>query len=473
METSVIKLILLAVCGAAAACGSTDIMGTPRGDAATDAPADPDVTVDTVPDVVVDADHWIMRIGDGAHSAHDVLVLGDGSLLVTGHQSGAFGGAACWLGRISAGGEMLGQWTVSDLACSSYFRSSPTEDGGAVVVASAWGIGDHETWVGRLNADLTLRWQQFLDMDGDQRYSGIEALSDGSIVVVTVDDASGGLDDLIVVKLAGDGEVLWARKVGTVQAEEFAGHTLAEGPDGRIYIAAGSDNHDLGYVDVLVVAMGSSGNLLWNRLIGERYHDGAADMLVDDAGIVVVGQTDAADLDECASWALRMSHEGEVLWQSAFNGGGCDHAAWIVANPLGGFTIGGGFYAVADDVMDYQMWLATLDDRGNPGAPLLVGNEWFTSAASATALGPDVVVVGHEEWMTGALHLEMIVARAGLDASFGGDCPLVDRSHALVTGDIDATSTVAEVFDEHHEVRAVATTRNLQEASLVWAVDCP
>lgn len=457
-----LSLLVLLACG----CGSTDITGTVNGDAFSD------TARDTGPDLPVESHHWIMRVGDGAHGADDVAVMGDGSILVTGHQFGAFGRAACWMGRVSAEGELTDQWTVSNLECRPYFRSAPTSDGGAVVVATAWGEGDQDAWVARLDRDLTIRWQQFLDAGGDQRYPGILALSEDRIVVVVVNDGTGDTDDLLVTMLDGDGAVTVSRSIGTTRREEFAGQAMGEGPGGRVYIAAGVEDPATGYIDVQLLALGPPGDLLWQVVIGGPGHDGAADLVVDEDGILIVGQTDTASLSSCASWVVRVDHGGNVLWQSAFNGGGCDAATWIVRDGAGAITLGGNHHVEGEEEFDYKMWLSTMGDEGAPGANLLMGDESLQYATSATVLGPDVLITGRHELFTSEVHMEMMVVRAGLDGSFHGACELASPAGTFDEGLVDAPVTVVDISNVAQEVRPVVTERRLLEADLPWAVDC-
>lgn len=106
-----------------------------------------------------------------------------------------------------------------------------------------------DQWVCRLSSDGDLRWSKTYPNVGNGR---IIALSDGTFVLVPYPPSY----NPILIKINGDGEVLWSYHYGTTGFDQFTSAT--EAPDGGI-IAVGSIILPNGKLSMLVVKTDANG----------------------------------------------------------------------------------------------------------------------------------------------------------------------------------------------------------------------
>jgi hypothetical protein len=151
--------------------------------------------------------------------------------------------------------------------------------------------------------------------------------------------------------------------------------------DGSILIAGyttsitGDFGPSNGEEDFLVVKMDGFFEVLWSRTFGGSDSD-IAEAIVEtrDGGFVVVGMTESSDGDVSMSnklgdfWIIKLSSEGELLWEKTFGGSGQDHAYDVVERPSGNVVIAGYTRSVDGDVQGHvwgeDFWIIELASTG-------------------------------------------------------------------------------------------------------------
>ena len=151
--------------------------------------------------------------------------------------------------------------------------------------------------------------------------------------------------------------------------------------DGSILIAGyttsttGDFGSSKGEEDFLVVKMDGSFEVLWSRTFGGSDSD-VAEAIAEtrDGGFIVVGMTESSDGDVSVSnklgdfWIIKLSSEGELLWEKTFGGSGQDHAYDVVERPSGNVVVAGYTRSVDGDVRGHvwgeDFWIIEIASTG-------------------------------------------------------------------------------------------------------------
>jgi len=172
-------------------------------------------------------------------------------------------------------------------------------------------------------------------------------------------------NDIIVMKMDGQGRVLWKHQVGW-SATDFAG-ALVETAD-RSLVAAGFVSDNLGTKDAWVMKVDAEGRVAWHRTLGisggRHAHDERLDaaLALPDGRILLAGRISNPDFDD--AWVLCMDASGNVLWQRRYGGGGEEQAYYLSPASDGGFIMAAGTTSFPE-LRDRQApWLVRLDRDG-------------------------------------------------------------------------------------------------------------
>jgi len=183
-----------------------------------------------------------------------------------------------------------------------------------------------------------------------------------------------GQEDAFVVKMNQDGTVLWAKQVGTPEADAACG--VAVDGQGSVFVAystAGSlfgTNSDLGYDDLCLAKYDKDGNLLWSVQIGTEGDDVVNDITLGTDGCVYVtghtgglfGTDDGVD----DVFIAKYSPTGQLQWGRQYTSSLMSDATAIRAAEDGSIYVGG-WCNVSDTPNDSEAdgFLARYDSFGN------------------------------------------------------------------------------------------------------------
>ncbi len=396
--------------------------GEPPGDAhrpddtTTDARDDADVSeAADLPDVPIDSRTWVLRLGDtGWHEDLErVAVDGDGTLVAVGSRTprDGTGDTEGWVVRLDPDGHVLEQYVLPGVWIRWLPNVVRTTTGELVVVGETtrWGAGHTDLWFGVLGTG-EIRRQWTLGGPDDDRWPGVHPTADGGLVVAATLDETFGLPQLAVARLAPDGTLSWQQTFPLPDTDQVYGGLPVEDPSGRIYVASLLPREEVGD-DVRLLALEADGALRWERVLGDTGHDGSTALRADATGLWLTGQTDNSPFTDCAGWLVQVGHDGNVLRQTAYQGGSCDATIDLVADGAG-WVLAGNLGSRVTGVPPYRVWLLSVlaDGSVSRELALTVGDRALPSAM--VALGPDLVVVGEIEPRDGPGDDDSFVARA-------------------------------------------------------------
>ncbi len=325
-------------------------------------------------------------------SPRKIVVLPDDTVLVAGEPA--------WVAHHDGDGTPLASWDfdVTDDA-SNHFECGVA---GLVAVEDAPGsfgfvaIGQHgrgdirqrDACAFRADANGNLVWARVYVDVGLQDFTDVVLTQDGQLVVGGVTETGPNpfsLDNPLVAKLdAGDGSILWARSL-PLRSRGGVLHAVAEGPDGRIYLAGAArrsvnetaaaffgriDSDGENAIHTLVLQ-----DEVWDAQIPAAHYedteggDTASDEILGlspvSGGFVFVGRTGSGN--DSAAWAGKIGPDLGLEWFRTFDGIENDTLDGLHATADGVLVSG---YSGSLDVnlpeadADTQTWLMKLAFEG-------------------------------------------------------------------------------------------------------------
>ncbi|MBK6903015.1 MAG: T9SS type A sorting domain-containing protein [Saprospirales bacterium] len=207
--------------------------------------------------------------------------------------------------------------------------------------------------------------------DGSYIIAGREGSNDGDVTCST------GTVNLLVMKLAPDGEVLWQRCLET----HYHGWALVATIDGGFFLVGKTTSNDCGNsgnqgdADAWIVKMDADGEIEWQRCHGGTAYEEIWDLhQTSDGGFVMAGRTTSNDGDvsgnhgDSDAWVVKLNAAGEIQWQKCLGGTANDDARSVQETSDGGYVLA--IQTSSDDGnvsgqhggLDY--WVVKLDAGG-------------------------------------------------------------------------------------------------------------
>ena len=232
-------------------------------------------------------------------------------------------------------------------------------------------------------------------------------------------------DDILVLRLDGEGEVLWRRTYGG-DGNDLAWSAVAT-RDGGLVLAAQADHPQRADRDALLMRLDSEGEPMWTRTLEGRA-DQRLFQVTETAGghFVFVGTTATSRDDPRDLLVIRVDGAGRQRWQRTFGEELDDVGHGVTALAEDQVLVSG--YGAAGSVDASDVFLLRLDDRGElvswqhaggqgqdramMSAPRAEGG-FITVGYSADGELWDVLVV--ESDSTGVVVSETVLERPGSD----------------------------------------------------------
>jgi uncharacterized delta-60 repeat protein len=238
-----------------------------------------------------------------------------------------------------------------------------TPDGGFIVAGftDSFGSGGADAWVLRLDGDGNLLWQKAFGGSGTDGAYAVRPLPDGGFVVVgyTYSFTAGGESRAWVFRLSPTGSLVWQKAYGPGVA-----YGLDLTPDGGFVVVGATTAFGAAGLDTWVLRLDAQGDVVWQK----RYGGGGSDVgysirTTFDGGFVVAGFTTSFGAGSYDAWVLRLDAVGNVLWQRAYGGGLQDWANSVDLTTDGGFVVAG--YTESFGVGANDVWVLRLDGSGS------------------------------------------------------------------------------------------------------------
>lgn len=342
---------------------------------------------------------WIKEYGmDKDDMANAVAVAPNGDLIIAGATWSYSSGYDFLVMRLDPYGNVKWVRTYGgddrDVA-----RDVAVEKNGDIVVVgetSSFGMGYADFWVLKLDKDGNIIWQKAYGMDGPDVADAVAIAENGDIIVGGTSSSFGiGDEDFWILRLDPQGEVKWQKAYGGYENDELCSIALTS--NGEIIAAGTTESFGEGKSDFWVLKLDGNGNVIWQKAYGGVTDDVCGGMaLMPNGDIVLAGKTvtygDWAD----DARVFLLDEKGNLKWHKLYGGSYNDGAYGVATTPTGDIAVVGYYQASGEKGAGAKFWLFMLNGRGN-----YIWNKIFSSIkghpASAVTYTPegDVVAVGY------------------------------------------------------------------------------
>lgn len=357
-------------------------------------------TATTGPATKVGAKYWAHVYGGaGERGLTAVAPARGGGAFAAGHRAVRDGGQTAWILRLDSYGNVIWQATTAGIGGRAT-ALTPIRDGG-VVVAGA-GKSGREIWIARYDKFGEEKWRRALP-------SSLGAPSAilrfrGGFVVAAADRTGSGTVQALIVRLKGDGEVIWSRRYGVGYnrptglaragrrgfivvgaAREQAGApsrlwvlrldheglrrwqrtypvanpagSAGKGADtgaafiGRArrgtFIIATTRQVTPGpglppvKADARILRIDRRGDVMWDHILRTDYPDQVSGMVLQKGGVVLAGATYTGGGQEQDMWLARVNTDGTLAWQRRYGSKQHDGAAALAEGRRGALYVAG------------------------------------------------------------------------------------------------------------------------------------
>ncbi|MBC8486606.1 MAG: T9SS type A sorting domain-containing protein [Bacteroidetes bacterium] len=278
-----------------------------------------------------------------------------------------------WIVKIDSSGNILWDKIVGGNGLDQMWTGTPTNDGG--VVALGWSgseygdvsvnYGLYDIWMIKLNSEGEIGWDFTIGTDWQDYGQAIIQTSDGGFLVGGSSKLTGGGNlncethgqaDGVLIKLDSLRNIEWQQCYG---GSDYDGvWELMELVDGYLFVGyASSNDGDIsgwhGEGDIWTVKIDYYGNIIWQKCLGGSRYEYATNVFQEsDGGFKIVGMTESHDGDVSGNhtlseydndiWMVKLSSDGELLWQQCIGGEGDDRLDFgVVKKSDNNFVIAG------------------------------------------------------------------------------------------------------------------------------------
>ncbi|MFN8775825.1 MAG: hypothetical protein ACK5XV_03580, partial [Flavobacteriales bacterium] len=181
----------------------------------------------------------------------------------------------------------------------------------------------YETGVARFNVNGEVEWTTKVSVDTLSILTGLHnstyKLNIGDGYVLGTNIFGWGTDHMYLIRYNSDGDTLWTRYWSNEFGFQEIGYSAIEDPDGN-FLVVGVGGAANGYARGLVVKTDPNGNTLWKRYYTGYTGSTSSTIFgsIDNAfggGYIVGGSTRACETCPFQHQAVRLSTDGDELWQ--------------------------------------------------------------------------------------------------------------------------------------------------------------
>lgn len=185
----------------------------------------------------------------------------------------------------------------------------------------------------KFDVNGNLLWERIWGGPASDQSLAVAATPDGSAYIAGTATSFGpSSSGLFVVKFDSLGNLVWQRI-----SDGAEGNAVAVGFDGSVYAAGTTPRNQIGNFDLLVLKITSGGDLIWQRTYasGEVVDPRGGMTVASDGSVYLAGaiQTVKANRADIAALIVKLSTNGDLLFDKEFDGRGGETATGIAVAP--------------------------------------------------------------------------------------------------------------------------------------------
>jgi hypothetical protein len=175
----------------------------------------------------------------------------------------------------------------------------------------------------------------------------------------TGSSSSISFNDIIVVKTDANFNIIWKKEIGESGIEE--GHGIIEATDGSIIVAGSTNTNTVGSLDLYLIKLSSTGDLIWTKSFGDIFYENDASIdITSDGNYVVAGTSFTSSGHDIL--IAKFDTAGNILLTKTIGSPGDDVLRKVKATPDGGYMFAG----YTDVIVQNEFFLIKADSNCLP-----------------------------------------------------------------------------------------------------------
>ena len=306
--------------------------------------------------------------GEFDEYAYSVQQTLDGGYIITGETSsyGSAGSIDIWLVKTDDNGHRLWAKSFGGASFESAFCVLQSNDGGFVIAGNtgSYGAGGSDLWIIKANSSGTEEWNKtYGGLDHDYGTS-IQHTSDGGFIILgsTRSLGAGGLD-IYLIKIDSSGNLIWSKTFGGT--DDDYGACVQQTSDGGFIIRGDTSSYGSGNSDFWIIKTDSSGNEEWNNTFGGTDNDWGYSSTIQqttEGGYITTGETYSYGAGVSDVWLIKINNIGNEEWSVTFGGANDDYGSSVQQTNDGGYIVTGATWSFGEGTGD--VWLIKTDENG-------------------------------------------------------------------------------------------------------------
>ncbi len=228
------------------------------------------------------------------------------------------------------------------LGSGQAFALRRTHDSGYVIAGySNIGNGLDDMLLIKTDCYGNQTWRKSIGGCGNERAYDVKQTADGDFIVAGYTESYGtGTRDAFLARTDASGELQWRRSYGA-NGTDIA-YAVETSGDGGYVIAGATQRGGTGTNDIYLVKTDSSGYVVWERCLGNRFSDEAFSLdRTADGGFILAGRSRTSLTGDYDTYVIKVNRDGLVTWETHFGGTDSDEAHSVRQTSNGGYVVAG------------------------------------------------------------------------------------------------------------------------------------
>ncbi|MFN6991315.1 MAG: Ig-like domain-containing protein, partial [Fervidobacterium sp.] len=269
----------------------------------------------------------------------------DGGYILVGWTESYFNSKDVYILKIDKDGNLIWDKRLGGTAPDEGKKIIPAIDEGFIIVGNTYSfnVKQKSGYVLKINEEGNLEWQVVTSLNNWEEINCVEKTNDGYILVGST-YIEKEKRDILIVKLDQFGNILWKKLIGG--KEDKQGNCIRKSLSGD-FLITGTVLNGSYKSDLYVARIDNYGNLKWQATLGGTGWDTGRSLVEDnDGNFVICGFTESFGNGGKDVYVLKISHDGNLIWQRTFGGIGDEVCNSIKKDSVLNFESLEGFHIV-------------------------------------------------------------------------------------------------------------------------------
>ena len=374
--------------------------------------------------------YWITTFSHPSNAKAEtrgLAVDNAGSVYIAGEENSVDN--ALYLAKINGGGNISWQESLNYSGANEAANDVAVDSlNNAYYCGGSQSPGNSGGIVAKYDSSGTLQWQQLLSNTFGWNSVGLMAIETDSSdnVIVTgnanIDISGAQSRGVLIVKYNSSGVVQWKRTLNQERSSKNEyGYGIAVDSSDNIYVCGEAANTSYGSTDCLIAKYDSSGNIQWQKLLGDQYstsEERFRGITVDSSdNIYAIGHSEKPT-DNNDTIIAKYDTSGNLVWQK------------YIDNDAKGMAIdtdsSGNVYILSESIRvvgagGADLYIAKLDSSGNIQWQNTLGGAYNENSYSDLCVSSDNLYIGGSTLSPSSnSYWQTLVAKLPIDGSLVG-----------------------------------------------------